>query len=227
MSFLTFNSLLSNYLHISNIHKLYKYKRNLYKIINNSYIINLVYISTYLYKLYKLLFLLSIKNIYITFINTLKLYDYKFINYLLNFTNNNCFNRLWINGIMTNHNVLINSIIIYIFIKKLKLIFKINKFYKNYKSLYNKYRFIKYLKNIKFSKFLFFNLDLNISAIKESLITNKFIMGICDLNFNNSLIDMYVYSNNLNYKSINFILKFIITATTHGNYILKFKKSKK
>nr|APQ42904.1 ribosomal protein S2 [Babesia sp. Xinjiang]QAX26993.1 ribosomal protein S2 [Babesia sp. Xinjiang]QAX27024.1 ribosomal protein S2 [Babesia sp. Dunhuang] len=222
--FLNFNILLQNYIHISNIRKLNKKNSHLYKIVNNSYIINLVYTSIYLYKLYKILFLLSRNKIYITIINTSKLNTTKFIYYLTKFTRSNCFNHRWIHGSLTNITLIPSLIIIHIFITKLhKSILKSKNRY-NIKNIKIKYNFLKYLKNTTFSKFIFFlNLDLNMPAIKESLIKNKFIMGVCDLNFNTNLTDIYIYGNNVNHKSINFFLKFIITPLIQGENV-KYKR---
>ncbi|GIX66471.1 hypothetical protein BcabD6B2_59080 (apicoplast) [Babesia caballi] len=227
---LTFNTLLKHYMHISNIRKLHKNTHNIYKIVNNSYIINLVYIASYLYKLYKILFLLSLKNMYITVINTTILPDYKFINYLTKFTNSNCFNKKWINGAITNNVVLSSIIVIHIFINKIfKLIKKFDNLYNSkFYSIKNKYNFAKYIKNLRFSKFIFIlNLDSNITAVKECLIKNKFTMGACDLNFDSSLIDFNIYCNNVNPKSINFLLKFIITSSVQSKYLKNKKNNNK
>ncbi|EDO05064.1 Ribosomal protein S2 family protein (apicoplast) [Babesia bovis T2Bo] len=217
---LNFNILLKNYLHISNIRKLTKKTNNLYKIIDNCYIINILHTAVSLYKLYKIIFLLSKNKSYITLINTTKLNTNKFIYYLTKFTNSNCINTSWINGTLTNKTVIQNLIIIHLFISKLceldneidmPLITKLKK-------LKIKYNFTKYLKNISCSKFVFIlNLDSNILAVKECNSKNKFTMGVCDLNFNTLLTDLNILSNNVNFKSINFFIKFIISPIIRGS----------
>nr|QAX27115.1 ribosomal protein S2 [Babesia motasi]QAX27144.1 ribosomal protein S2 [Babesia motasi] len=225
--FLTFDTLLSNYLHISNIRKLHKKNYNLYKIVNNSYIINIMYISSNLYKLYKLLFSLTLKKYYITIINTTHLNNNNnLIAHLIKFTKSTCFNRQWINGLLTNEDILSSFIITYTFLCGLNN--SDNYLLKTkFKNLHSKYSFSKYLKNIEFSKFIFFiNLDSNISAVKESIFKNKFIMGLHDLNFDTNFIDFGLCCNNTNPKSINFILKFITTSLIAAQSV-KFVKLKK
>nr|QAX27086.1 ribosomal protein S2 [Babesia motasi] len=224
--FLNFNTLLSNYLHISNIRKLHKKNYNLYKIVNNGYIINLVYISSNLYKLYKLIFSLTLKKYYITLINTTHLHNNTIVNYLVKFTKSTYFSKKWINGILTNEDILSSFIITYTFLYRLDM--SNNYSLKNrFKNLKSKYNFTKYLKNMEFSKFIFFiNLDSNLPAVKESIFKNKFIMGMHDLNFNTDLIDFGLCCNNTNPKAINFILKFITTSLISAQSV-KFGKLKK
>nr|YP_009170342.1 ribosomal protein S2 [Babesia orientalis]ALE29340.1 ribosomal protein S2 [Babesia orientalis] len=223
--FLNFNLLLKNYIHISNIRKLHKPTYKLYKIVNNCYIINLVNIIANLYKLYKILFLLSKKKFYITVVNTVKLPNLKFIYYFTKFTNSNCLSTKWINGTLTNYTIMQNIIIANSFIAKVCATQAKKPLSKKLKMLQSKYNFAKYLKNIKLSKFMFLlNLDSNIPAINECLSKNKFIMGVCDLNFNTMLADLNIHGNNINHKSLNFFIKFLITPIIKGSYINLYNK---
>ncbi|GFE55935.1 ribosomal protein S2 (apicoplast) [Babesia ovis] len=220
--FLTFDSLLNNYIHISNTRKLHKKTYKLYTVINNCNIINLVFIISDLYKLYKILFLLSKQNSYITVINTIKLTNNKFIYYLTKFTISNCLNTKWIKGFITNTTIIPNITVVNLFINKL---YKTDSSYINsarIKYLKKKYNFVKYLKSLNISEFIFFlTLDNNTAALNECLMKNKFIMGVCDLNFNTNLTDLSICGNNLNHKSLNFFLKFITIPAIKGS--IKYK----
>nr|AXX76216.1 ribosomal protein S2 [Babesia duncani] len=218
---LTFNYFLNKNLHLNNINSVNNYK--LYKIINkNCYIFNLIYIIICLYKLYKIFYTLSRRKVNITFINILKFINTSFIKYLLLFSRNNYFSGSWIKGFLTNNNIL-KSIFIYCLwsekIKKFVVNYIDNKLYKYIYRVYKKFKYIsKNLKYLGFSKFIFFfNLNNNKEAVKECIIKNKFIAGLCNLNYYNNLIDFYMYYNCMNEVSINTVIEFIIISIINSN----------
>ncbi|UVC53104.1 ribosomal protein S2 (apicoplast) [Theileria orientalis] len=222
MKFLTFDNLFDKNIHINKYNNLKKFNNNLYKILNNSCIIDLTYTSVSLYRLYKIFYILNSKGVYISFIHSFNWRYDEFVNLLLKFTNNNIFNsKYWIKGIITNEIILNNIIILGLWLNKffhernkgINIPFYICK-------IKNKIEYIcSNLKFKNFSKFIFiFNFIMNKQPLKECLSSNKFIMGICDLNFDIEILDFFIYSNNTNNVSINFIFKFIICACINSNF---------
>ncbi|UVC46400.1 ribosomal protein S2 (apicoplast) [Theileria orientalis] len=222
MKFLTFDNLFDKNIHINRYKNLKRFDNNLYKILNNSCIIDLTYTSVSLYRLYKIFYILNSSNVYISFIHSFNWNNDEFVNLLLKFTNNNIFNsKYWVKGIITNEEILNNVIILGLWLNKffvesnksINIPFYINR-------IKNKVEYIcSNLKFKNFSKFIFiFNFIADKQPLKECLVSNKFIMGLCDLNFDVEILDFFIYSNNINDISITFIIKFIVCACINSHF---------
>ncbi|EAN30430.1 Ribosomal protein S2 family protein (apicoplast) [Theileria parva strain Muguga] len=223
MKFLTFNNLLEKNIHISKLENIKKFDDNIYKIVNDSCIINLTYTSVFLYKLYKIFYILNSENLYVTIINNFKFYRNKFINLLLKFSNNNFFNsRYWVKGFLTNKEISYNILILNLWVEKFYL-----KFIDTYTNLRIPYNITKLIKKMQhmygslklkpFSKFVFLlDADKDTHVMKECITSNKFLMGVCSYGSSTDFIDFYIYMNKKNEISLNFLTKFILIASMNG-----------